>query len=162
MNYAQHICNRSMRCFVQSASYACLLATILLLIMSNVAFAGNFTCKRIEERLLPYKCSLDPSSSFLGVSLKMETSQAFRKLCKSASDSVWSVYVPNTNPPQYTPATKWLHCTDWLRFAHSNFWLLRSSGYPCVGSRYIVMLIAQNQLSDITVRCEVVAPDTLH
>jgi len=134
---------------------AALTVVVLLSVLYGCNRAPSYalTCDTYSKGAISYVCRLNDSAQFVGISLGMKPEQAFRGLCTSTKDSVWSLMLGDKNARMYTPLKKGLRCEDWPTFSKSSFWMLRSSGEPCVGARFMVVNIQRGQISRMAIYC---------
>jgi hypothetical protein len=118
--------------------------------------AKPFACVRTNLELT-YQCS--PQSRFLGVAVGMSAKDAFNGLCTNAPEALWSADATSKTAP--SPLVKGLNCGFWPRFASSRIWTLRVNGYPCVRTRFIIIVVADGKIGLYKVWCHQILDNSL-
>jgi hypothetical protein len=100
-----------------------------------------------------------PQGSFLGAAVGMLAKDAFDGLCISAPEAIWSVNATSQTIP--SPLAGGLKCEFWPRFANARIWTLRINGYPCVRTRFIVLVVNDQKIVSYKVLCHEIIDTSL-
>jgi hypothetical protein len=142
-------------------SFACLAMVSILSLHSRPAEAEQirtkpFACIQTDQEL-PYLCA--PQSPFLGAAVGMRAKDAFDGICTNASDAFWAVNATWGGKP--SQLAEGLKCEFWPRFAKSRVWQLRVNGYPCVRTRFILLVVGDDKIADYKVLCHEIIDKSL-
>lgn len=110
-----------------------------------------FNCEKIGHPEVPYVCSLNNGSMFIGIQLGMERREAFEKLLTIGHSLIWAVVGKHMSV--YMKPIVGLRSQDWQMYKENDRWALRDYGFPCVGFRYINIEISQGKVHYLNVHC---------
>jgi hypothetical protein len=125
--------------------------------VAEVKSTRAFSCVKTKYLDVTYRCS--PQTAFLGAAAGMVARTAFDGLCTNASDALWSVNLTSKTVP--SPLVKGLNCGLWPRFANSRIWTLRVNGYPCVSTRFMILVITDGKIGSYSVWCHQIRDNSL-
>jgi hypothetical protein len=102
--------------------------------------------------MLPYQCILNERETFQGLSVSMPRERAFNELLKSDHRSAWFYF--STRFQKFFEAQVDSDPKEWAPFSTADTWMIRSSGFPCAGNRYLSLVFFHSRVKEILVFCQ--------
>jgi hypothetical protein len=139
------------------AATVCLIAFVATAsAKAETSHSKPFACERGTAEL-EYQCT--PKGRFLGAEVNMSAKDAFAGLCANAPDAFWSVHRTSDAAP--TPLSQGLRCENWSKFASAKIWTLRVNGYPCVRTRFMILMVIDQKIVMYQVWCHKISDTSL-